>query len=273
MSRILITGGDGFIGRHLVDEFVEVGHHVATVDWSSEKEWNQKPSNDLRQPDIFAYHLEQFEPDVVVHLAAQVGRLFGEDDLIFTVQENAQMTTLVANATAKYGAKLMYASTSEVYGDWGNLPVHERCAGQKTPVNLYGLTKYWGETVCNMYWNMYERDPSHLSHLRFSMPYGVGVVPGRGRAALLNMLWQSHNRLPIPVHADSGRSWCWIGDTVRAVRMILDSEKGGAWNIGRDNNFTTMQAVAEMACDIAGAPYDLIKQVAPTHPQISDQET
>ncbi len=86
--KILVTGASGFIGKNLVTELSK--HHVVVgID---------RPEGDLREPGVFSSHLDRVGPDVVVHLAAQVGRLFGEDDLIHTVQSNAQMTTLVAQA-------------------------------------------------------------------------------------------------------------------------------------------------------------------------------
>jgi len=262
MTKVLITGGRGFIGQNLTEELVGSGYHVASVDWRDSE------ANDLRQPNVFQHHLDVQKPDVVIHLAAQVGRLQGEDDLVFTVQENAQMTTLVANACSLSGAKLMFASTSEIYGDWGDDPVFEDMAYKSKPINLYGLTKWWGEQVCDMYWDMNGRRPEELFHLRLSMPYGTGVEPGRGRAALPNMLWQAQNSLPIPVHRFSGRSWCWVGDTVRGMRMILESGLGGAWNVGRSDNFTSMRDIAEMSCDMAGASWDLIEEVDPPGPQV-----
>jgi nucleoside-diphosphate-sugar epimerase len=93
------------------------------------------------------------------------------------------------------------------------------------------------------------------------MPYGSGLPAGRGRAAIINFLYNALHGLPLTVHRDSERSWCWIGDTVRAVRLLLEQTDGGAYNIGRDDNAVPMRRVAEMACDLVGAPHSLIEEI------------
>jgi nucleoside-diphosphate-sugar epimerase len=98
---------------------------------------------------------------------------------------------------------------------------------------------------------------------RFSMPYGPGHPPGYGRAAITNFIWNAMERQPITVHRGSERSWCWIGDTVRGARLVLESGLGGAWNVGRDDIPTPMVEVAELACELAGAPRDLVVEIDP----------
>jgi nucleoside-diphosphate-sugar epimerase len=199
------------------------------------------------------------QADWVVHLAAKVGRLFGEDDPIRTIVDNAGMTSQVARAVAGTGAALAYASTSEVYGDMGSELASEG-GPMRLPHNSYGLTKRWGEEVAALY------APERLTLLRFSMPYGPGHPPGRGRAALTNFLHQAMTGQPIPVHVGAERSFCWVGDTVAATRMILeaalrDSSHAGAWNVGRDDAPVPLRTVAEMACDMTGADRSLILDV------------
>lgn len=242
--RVLITGGAGFIGRHLVDQLDSSGYgwEVIGVD---------RPHGDLLTPGVASDLLAMNRPDIVVHLAAQVGRLFGEDDIRHTVASNALMTTVLAQACTAWGARMVYASTSEVYGDQGPRLCNEDGLF-KLPHNLYGLTKRWGEEACQLY------APDGLIVLRFSMPYGPGVAPGRGRAAMLNVLHQAETRQRIPIHRGAERSWCWIGDTVHAVELILQAGEPGAYNVGRDDDAVSMHALARMACEMTRAPDSLI---------------
>jgi len=239
--RILVTGSAGFIGQHLTNELEGAGHEVVPYD-----RHYGSAQDILNYPAPFAVCVERGDLDVVVHLAAKVGRLFGEDDVQRTVTDNAGMTAIVAQACGAAGVRLVYASTSEVYGDQ-----HNRMCVEDGPLNLphniYGLSERWGEEVCKLY------APDELTVWRISMPYGPGHPPGRGRAAMTNMLWQAMNREPIPVHEGAERSWCWIGDTVRAMRLTIEETDGGVWNIGRDDNATPMLAIATMACDMTGA--------------------
>lgn len=247
--RILITGYRGFIGQHLGRELDEHGHRVFGVDILSD------PSDDLRQPGVAERAVNRCMPDVVVHLAAKVGRLFGEDNPAETIVDNAGMTALVAQAAATVNARVVYASTSEVYGDNGQAECDELTGPFSLPHNIYGLSKLWGEEACRLY------APEDLTVLRFSMPYGPGLPAGRGRAAIINMLWQAERRERIPVHRGAERSWCWIGDTVRAARLAIEAEQGGVYNVGRDDAAVSMFGVAQMACELAGVGESLIWEI------------
>jgi nucleoside-diphosphate-sugar epimerase len=247
--RILITGYRGFIGQHLTRELEEHGHSVFGVDMLSD------PSDDLRLPGVAQRAVDRVMPGVVVHLAAKVGRMFGEDNPAETIADNAGMTALVAQAAATQGARVVYASTSEIYGDNGEVSCDELIGPFSLPHNIYGLSKMWGEDVCRLY------APRDLTILRFSMPYGPGLPAGRGRAAIINMLWQAKRRQRIPVHTGAERSWCFIGDTVRAARLAIEDWREGVYNVGRDDAAISMMRVARLACDLTDAPYTLIREV------------
>jgi nucleoside-diphosphate-sugar epimerase len=248
--KVIITGAAGFLGQHITRELEAAGHRVAVVDLVYGRH------DDLRFADNVDRIFDDYaEADVCVHLAAKVGRLFGEDAPMETVTDNVGMTALVAQACGARGIRLAYASTSEVYGDNGDAECDELAGPFTRPHNLYGITKGFGEEVCEHY------APDGLVHFRFSMPYGPGLPAGRGRAALINMLWQAMHGRPIVVHRGAERSWCYVADTVRAVRMILESGAMGPFNVGRDDNPTPMLEVAERACELVGAPSALIELV------------
>lgn len=249
--RILVTGSEGFIGSHLTRELRDHGHHVVGVDIKRDP-----LTQDVRDPKKIGAALIEHEPDVCVHLAARVGRLFGEDDLAETIADNAAMTAVVARACGDMGVRVVYASTSEVYGDNGDAVCDEHDGPFSLPHNLYGLSKLWGEQACRLY------APDRLTTLRFSMPYGPGLPAGVGRAAIVNMLWQALHGEPIPVHRGAERSWCWIGDTVAAARLAIEAD-GGVFNVGRDDDAVPMGVVADMACQLAGASLDLVRVVDP----------
>ena len=246
--KVLVTGNKGFIGTHLCRELRDHGHDITGVDYVVD------PSADLRVPGVALDHAVQANPDVVVHLAAKVGRLFGEDNPQETIMDNAGMTALVAKAASEVGARLVYASTSEVYGDQGDTWCYE--GGRLAlPHNIYGLSKRFGEEVAKLY------APEGLTVLRFSMPYGPGLPAGKGRAAIINMLWQALRGEQIVVHAGAERSWCWVGDTVRAARLTIEHGEGETFNVGRDDDPSTMLTVAEIACELTGADTGLIRVV------------
>jgi len=245
--RVLVTGHEGFIGQHLARELHYAGHEVTGFD---------RDEGDLRHPGAFAGALRRSEAEQVIHLAAQVGREFGEADVRHTIESNALATALVASFCGQAGVPVLYASTSEVYGDQGVKVCHEDGL-LALPHNLYGLTKRWGEEVLRLY------APEGLRIVRLSMPYGPGAPPGRGRRALDNMLWQAHHGMAIPVHRGAERSWCHVSDTARGIRMVMEHGQGEVYNVGRDDSPAPMLGCALMACDLAGADYDLIELVDP----------
>jgi nucleoside-diphosphate-sugar epimerase len=194
--NFLITGGAGFLGSHIHTELVSQNHSVEILDRAMDRH------HDLRfDPLVVARFDDHPDADVCIHLAAKVGRLFGEDDPMETVTDNIGMTALVARECGKRGIRMVYASTSEVYGDNGQTECDEDWGPFTQPHNLYGITKLMGETVCQHY------APDELTILRFSMPYGPGLPAGRGRAAIINMLHQALHGQEIPVHKGSERGW------------------------------------------------------------------
>jgi len=244
--KIAITGVNGFIGSWLKKELEAHGHTVFGTDINSENPIN------LLDENCFKNWISEIKPDVCYHLAAQVGRLFGEKDVVHTVRHNAEMTTIVAKWCGELGIRLAYVSTSEVYGDQGEKDCDEY-GELKLSHNLYGVTKYWGEQAAQLF------APTNLVIARLSMPYGPGVPPGKGRRAMDTMLWQAYHGMPITVHAGAERSWCWIGDTVKALRMIIEHPLAGIYNVGRDDDPRSMLEIAERACDLATASRDLIQ--------------
>lgn len=248
--KFILTGGAGFIGSHLAFELERHGHEVVVLDLQISR------FHDLRFSEIVSTHFsEHADADVCVHLAAKVGRLFGEDDPMETVTDNVGMTALVAQACGAHDIRLAYASTSEVYGDNGDAECDEHDGPFTLPHNLYGISKFFGEDVCRHY------APDGLTILRFSMPYGPGLPAGRGRAAIINVLHQAlHGRI-IPIHKGAERSWCYVTDTVRAARLALMQSNGGIFNVGRDDAAISMAHVALLACELTGAETSLIDMI------------
>jgi nucleoside-diphosphate-sugar epimerase len=240
--RILVLGNAGFIGRHLTRELEEAGHHVIGIDREPFNRDHQFQKDLLSK----SYTLYGAGADRCIHLAAHVGRLFGEVDPEETIRGNAALTTIVAKRCAAVGIPLTYVSTSEIYGDHGQVLLDEYHGPFGLPHNLYGLTKRWGEEISQLY------APDGLQIIRPTMPYGPGTSPGWGRRAIDNMLWQAHHGMRIEVHNGAHRSWCWIGDLVRGIRLVLEHGEEGTWNVGRDDDDTSMIAVACLACAIAG---------------------
>jgi nucleoside-diphosphate-sugar epimerase len=248
--KFLVTGGSGFLGQHICHELEQHGHQVVVLDIQVSR------FHDLRFPEIVRLRFsEHADADCCIHLAAKVGRLFGEDDPMETIVDNVGMTALVAQACGQHKIRMAYASTSEVYGDNGSSLCDEYDGPFRLPHNVYGISKHFGERLCEHY------APRDLTIFRFSMPYGPGLPAGRGRAAIVNMLHQALHRRQIAVHQGSERSWCYVTDTVRAVRLCLTEAVPGTFNVGRDDAAVSMATVARIACELTGASLSLIEEI------------
>jgi nucleoside-diphosphate-sugar epimerase len=245
--RVLVTGGKGFIGAHLAAELDRRGHDVHA---------SSRDDGDLAAEGVAGRLIDLHEPELVLHLAARVGRLAGENDPLETVRQNAGVTLLVARACAARGVELVYGSTSEIYGNLGEAPASEDDPVLALPDSVYGLSKRWGEEAALL------QCPDAML-LRFCMPYGPGVRPGRGRGAITNMLDHARQLSRIPAYRGVERSWCWIGDAARAAALAVERGDAGAWNVGRDDSHVSMAEVARLACRLAGAPEELVDEVDP----------
>jgi len=196
--KMLVTGAGGFIGTNLVPELKQYGHEVCAVDIN---DGDLTIGGITPLPTMATYLIDKIKPDIVVHLAGLVGRLFGEDNPKKTIQANALSTTYIAQACAAKGIRLAYASTSEAFGDQGDKYVPDT-ASPVLPYNIYGLSKRWGEEAARLY-----MPEDKLQIFRLSMPYGPGLPAGRGRAALITFLWNAHHRKPLTVHRGGKRCW------------------------------------------------------------------
>jgi nucleoside-diphosphate-sugar epimerase len=245
--RLLVTGGTGFLGSYLGEELRLRGHEVASCG---------RRDGDLSEAAVAERLIERHRPDVLVHLAARVGRLAGENDPAETVRQNAGLALLVARACKAAGTRLAYGSTSEVYGNLGDAAALEDEPIAALPESVYGLSKRWGEEAARL------TCPDAML-LRFSGPYGPGTAPSRGRGAIQTMLDQARNGQPIPAFRGVERSWCWVGDATKGAALVLEHGQAGAWNVGRDDAHVSMADAARLACRIAGAPEALVEEVDP----------
>lgn len=246
--RILVFGGSGFIGSYLCPVLAESGHVVRALDVSD---------GDISVPGEAERLVADFKPDCVVHLAATVGREYCETVPFKTVAVNAAGSALVAKAAEKFDARLVYASSSEVYGDMGDTLAREWME-PALPHNLYGLSKMWGEEACRLY------APWGLLILRLSMPYGPGLPWGFSRAAVMNFLYNAWSGEEIVVHRGAKRSWCFVGDLVRQMKGLIErTDVDGVFNVGRDDDLRSMREIAELCCDVVGRGHDRIVEIDP----------
>lgn len=244
--RVLVTGASGFVGRALIEE-------LRHADAAYEVHPLGRQDGDLAQAGVAEAAVAEAKPDVVVHAAARIGVVRCEHEPELAVRSNVLATALLARAATGRDVRLVYMSTSDVYGS-------AAAADEATPTapeSLYALTKLWGEQAAALY------APEGLTLLRLANPYGPGVDAGQAKGAVPTMLRQADAREPIPVFRGEARAFCWIGDIVRAIHLVLEAGGEGTFNVGSDGEPVALVDVARVACELTGAPHDLIEQVEP----------
>lgn len=255
---MLVTGGAGFIGSHLVDRFVARGDRVVVVDnLSSGRRENLNPSAelyevDIRSPDLRGV-IKAASPEVVFHLAAQMSVAVSAREPLLDAEINilGMLNVLEAVRAAGSGAmaKVVFASTGgAIYGDPDSLPVPETHPCR--PVSPYGASKLAGEVYLGTYRAVFGLD---YSVVRLANVYGprqdphgeAGVVAIFGRAMLAGE--------PVRIFGDGTdeRDYVYVGDVVMAFELA--SERGGpaAYNIGTGEG-TTVAALARQMADLIG---------------------
>ncbi|MFP4323031.1 MAG: NAD-dependent epimerase/dehydratase family protein [Anaerolineales bacterium] len=231
--RILITGSEGNIGVHLVRQLRAEGHEVLRADllpgWHDEYiQTNIVFPNDLLPA------FQRFQPEVVFHLAAMVSRVTCEGSPHMAVDTNLSGTNNIAQMCKNFGAKLIFFSTSEVYGNLsGEMREDMR---DLQPTNRYGLTKYMGEMLLDYEHREYGLD---VVVLRPFMFYHEDETRGSHRSAMIRFAENLSQRERITVHKDSRRGWLHMDDAVRAIAACVHLSGWHIINIGHPDIIET----------------------------------
>lgn len=242
--KILVTGGAGFIGSHLVDKLVERGEEVIVIDnLSTGKEENLNPKADLHNLDVCDY--EKIKPlfkniDYVFHLAAIPRVPVSIKDPINTSRTNILGTINVFKAGADNKVKkIIYSSSSSVYGEQKELPLKEDMV--PNPINPYGLQKLVGEKFARLFVQIYKIP---IICLRYFNVYGPRIDPRSEYSLVIGkFLRQNSENKPLTIFGDGEqtRGFCWVGDVTKAniKAMTSDKLKGGEIiNIGSEKSYS-----------------------------------
>jgi UDP-glucose 4-epimerase len=232
-KRVLVTGGAGFIGSHLVDALLAAGDDVTVVDdLSSGRAANVAAGAELRQIDIVqraALHeaIERARPEAIFHLAAQASVVASVEDPSRDCAVNVQGTLNVLDAAASLGTPVVFTSTGgALYGDEAPMPTSEERI--PAPLSPYGASKWAGEAYVNT-WSLAGGIPHAVC--RLGNVYGPRQSP-HGEAGVVAIF--SHHlftgRAPkLYGHGTPTRDYVYVGDVVRA--LLAASGHRGTYNI------------------------------------------
>ena len=253
--KILVTGGAGFIGSHVVDAYVELGHEVLIVDdLSTGRPRNLNPNArfhelDIRSPEVMALIVEE-RPDVINHHAAQIDVRKSVADPVDDLSRNiAGSVNLIEAARVAGIGKFIYVSSGgAIYGEPELLPCPEDHPIK--PLSPYGVSKHTVEHYLELYAALYGL---RYTTLRYANVYGPRQDP-HGEAGVVAIFTdRTLNGEPLTIYGDGSieRDFVYAGDVKRANVLALERGDGLAINIGT-GVLTTVNEVFEQLRDATG---------------------
>jgi UDP-glucose 4-epimerase len=234
--RILVTGGAGFIGSHVVEAYLADGHEVFVVDNLATGSRSNVPRGArLHEIDIHGNEVERlfadFRPEVVNHLAAQASVKVSNDDPVFDLEVNGGGTARIALLAATHGArKFLYSSTGgALYGEPLRLPVDESHPIQAT--SPYGVSKRVGELYIDFVARTRDID---YTILRYANAYGPRQDPfgEAGVVAIFTGRMLKGEACTIDGDGEQQKDYVYVGDIAAANVLALHKGSGEAMNIG-----------------------------------------
>lgn len=253
--KVLVTGGAGFIGSHIVDQLLAEGHQVVVVDdLSTGSLDNVNPQASFVRLSVLDGELlglfEREKFDAALHLAAQtiVGSSLEHPDIDARV--NVLGTLQVLEGCRQHGVeRIIFASTAAVYGDTADLPVPEEAPGQ--PASFYGLSKLTAERYIQMYHALYGLN---YLILRYANVYGERQGD-RGEGGVVSIFAGClcrNNRLNIYGDGGQTRDFVYVGDVAAAnVAAVTTPQTNRILNISSQTE-TSVNELASLFAEIAG---------------------
>jgi len=276
-KRILVTGGSGFLGSHLCLQLLNLGHDILCVDnfFTGTKdniiELLDNPHFELIRHDItFPLYLEV---DEIYNLACPASPIHYQKDPVQTIKTNVHGAINLLGLAKRTNAKIMQASTSEVYGDSKVTPQTEDYWGNVNPIGVrscYDEGKRCAETLFFDY---------HRQHnLRIKVPrifntYGPKMHPNDGRV-ISNFIMQALRNEPVTIFGDGSqsRSFCYVDEIIDALIQLMNSSDDftGPVNIGNPIEFT-IKELAEKIIDLVNSKSEITYKDLPSDDPIQRQ--
>jgi UDP-glucuronate decarboxylase len=252
--RILVTGGAGFIGSHLIDRLMAQGHEVICLDnfYTGHKrnilKWLGHPNFEMLRHDIT--EPIRLEVDQIYHLACPASPVHYQYNPVKTIKTNVMGTLNMLGLAKRVKARFLLSSTSEVYGDPEIHPQSEDYRGNVNPIgprSCYDEGKRVAETLAFDY---HRQNNVDIRVARIFNTYGSRMLENDGRV-VSNFVVQSLKGQPLTVYGDGSqtRSFCYVSDLVEGLMRLMNGEHTGPINLGNPDEYTILelaQAVQKM---------------------------
>jgi UDP-glucuronate decarboxylase len=264
--RILVTGGAGFIGSHLIDRLMADGHEVICLDnfYTGHKR-NILKWFDHRYFEMIRHDITEpirLEVDQIYHLACPASPVHYQYNPIKTVKTNVMGTLNMLGLAKRLKARFLLASTSEVYGDPEVHPQTEDYRGSVNPIGIrscYDEGKRIAETLAFDY---YRENKVDIRVARIFNTYGPRMLENDGRV-VSNFIVQALRGNPLTVYGEGQqtRSFCYVSDLVSGLIKLMNGDYIGPVNLGNPDEYTILelaQAVQNMVNPDAEIKFELL---------------
>lgn len=271
MQTAVVTGGAGFIGSHLCDALLARGYKVICVDnlltgRAENLEVAKKSANfQFVNQDVIRGLPEMGKIDFIYHLASPASVVDYQKYPKETALVNSLGTMNVLDTARKLGARVLFASTSEIYGDPKEHPQKESYWGNVNPNGLracYDEAKRFGEMMCMLYFREHKLDTRVV---RIFNTYGPRMRPTDGRV-VSNFINQALKGDALTIYGEGNqtRSYCFVSDLVEGLLKIMNApgKAGEVYNLGNPGEFT-VQELAEMVRDLINPKLGFIYKELP----------
>ncbi len=258
--RILITGSEGTLGRPLVKELERRGHKVYRLDLQhgiGDNYYRCDIANYRQLEQLFLNHSVTGQFDYVYHLAAEFGRINGEVYYDTLWQTNVIGTRNILELQRIYNFKLIFASSSEVYGEQSNEVLYEDMM-EKQPVfqhNDYAISKWVNELQIM---NFEKRYNNQCVRLRFFNAYGPGEYYHDYRSVVCLFCYRALHDLPYTVYRGYDRVFMYIDDFIPTLANVCDKfVPGEVYNIG-GTEYRSVEQMSNMILNLTGKTDSLV---------------
>jgi len=268
MASILVTGGAGFLGSHLVEQLLKKGHEVTALDNFSTG--NVKNLSHLSlHPRLKIVEHDVIEPfslavDQIYHLACKASPKHYQADPIHTLKTNFLGTLNMLELARRKQARLLLTSTSEVYGDPHEHPQREQYFGNVNPIGIracYDEGKRIAETLCFDFYRQYQTD---IRVVRIFNTYGPRMHPEDGRV-VSNFIIQALKEQPITLYGDGSqtRSFCYADDMIAGLLGMMNQTRiNGPVNLGSQDEMT-VKVLAEQILNLTQSSSSVVYKKLP----------
>lgn len=269
MKNILVTGGAGFIGSHLCEKLLEQGNHIICLDnFFTGSRKNVEHLFDNREFELIRHDIIEpiiLEVDQIYNLACPASPVHYQYNAIKTIKTNVLGVTNMLDLADSAKARILQASTSEVYGDPIVHPQKESYWGNVNPIGIrscYDEGKRVAETLMMDYHRQHKVD---IRIIRIFNTYGPRMAQNDGRV-VSNFIVQALKNEDITIYGDGSqtRSFCYVDDLVRGMISLMNAENFmGPVNVGNDGEYTILD-LAKMIIELTNSSSKLIFKPLPS---------